>query len=153
MASQSTAELARHQEALNQREAALQAKMDHMLNQWWVSMEQEFEQRRSEFTEACRTDFRSKTNAALLMYKQKCETLERQVRDLETELKGVHEVRRGAERALAEADATIASLRRDVQRLEEENSASALQGVQISGELQEARDAKEEARMLRRQRV
>jgi hypothetical protein len=33
MASQSTAELARHQEALNQREATLQAKMDHMLNQ------------------------------------------------------------------------------------------------------------------------
>jgi hypothetical protein len=32
MASQFTAELARHQEALNQREAFLQAKMDHMLN-------------------------------------------------------------------------------------------------------------------------
>jgi hypothetical protein len=39
MASQSTAELARHQEELNQREAALQAKMDHMLIQRWVSME------------------------------------------------------------------------------------------------------------------
>jgi hypothetical protein len=32
MASQSTAELARHQEALNQCKAALQAKMDHILN-------------------------------------------------------------------------------------------------------------------------
>jgi hypothetical protein len=62
-------------------------------------------------------------------------------------------VRRDAERALAEADATIASLRRDMQRLEEENSASALQGVEISGELQEARDAEEEARVLQRQRV
>jgi hypothetical protein len=57
-------------------------------------------------------------------------------------------VRRGAERALAEADATIASLWRDVQRLEEENSVSALQGVEMSGELQEARYAEEEARVL-----
>jgi hypothetical protein len=93
MASQSTAELARHQEALNQREAALQAKMDHMLNQRRVSMEQEFERRRKETTEACRADFRSKTDAALLMYKQKREALECQVRDMEAELKGAHEVR------------------------------------------------------------
>jgi acetolactate synthase regulatory subunit len=116
-------------------------------------MEQEFERRRNETTEACRADFRSKTDAALLMYKQKRETLERQVRDLETELRGAHEVRRGAERALAEADATIASLRRDVHRLEEENLASVLQGVETSRELQEARDAEEEARVLRRQWV
>jgi hypothetical protein len=40
-----------------------------------------------------------------------------------------------------------------VQRLEEENSVSALQGVEMAGELQELRDAKEEARVLRRQRV
>jgi hypothetical protein len=153
MASQSTTELAQHQEALNQREAALQAKMDHMLNQRRVSMEEEFERRRKETTEACCTEFCSKTDAALLMYKQKREALECQVRDLEAELKGAHEMRQGAERALAEADATIASLYRDVQRLEEENSASALQGVQISGELQEARDAEEEARVLRRQRA
>jgi hypothetical protein len=50
-------------------------------------------------------------------------------------LKGAHEVRQGAECALAEADATIATLQHDVQRLEEENSASALQGVEMSGEL------------------
>jgi hypothetical protein len=127
--------------------------MDHMLNQWRVSMEQEFERRRNETTEACRVDFRSKADATLLMYKQKRETLECQVRNLETELRGAHEVRRGAERALAEADATITSLRHDVHRLEEENSASALQGMEISGELQELRDAEEEARVLRRQRV
>jgi acetolactate synthase regulatory subunit len=127
--------------------------MDHMLNQRRVSMEQEFERRRDEFTEVCRVDFRSKTDTALARYKQGRETLERQVRDLETELRGAHEVRRGAERALAEADATIASLRRDAQRLEEENSASALQVVEISRELQEARDSEEEARVLRRQRV
>jgi hypothetical protein len=36
-------------------------------------------------------------------YKQGREALERQVRDLEADLKGAHEVRRGAERALEEA--------------------------------------------------
>jgi chromosome segregation ATPase len=127
--------------------------MDHMLNQRRVSMEQEFERRRSEFTETCRADFRSKTDAARDRFKQGRETLERQVRDLETELRGAHEVCRGAERALADADATIALLRRDVQRLEEENSATALQVVEVSRELQEARDAEAEARVLRRQRV
>jgi hypothetical protein len=54
---------------------------------------------------------------------------------------------------LAEADTTITSLRRDVQRLEEENSAMVLQVVEISRELQEARDSEAEARMLRRQCV
>jgi hypothetical protein len=87
------------------------------------------------------------------MYKQKRELLERWVRKLEAELKGAHEVRQGAEHALAEANATIASLWRDVQRLEEENSASALQGVEMSGELQELRYTEEEARVLRRQQV
>jgi hypothetical protein len=77
MASQSNDELTQRQEALNQREASLQAKMDHMLNQPRVSMEQEFERRRNKFTEACHADFRSKTNAALVRYKQGRETLER----------------------------------------------------------------------------
>jgi hypothetical protein len=153
MAGQSNDELTWCQEALNQREASLQAKMDHMLNQRRVSMEQEFERRRNKFTEACRADFRSKIDAALVRYKQGCETLERQARDLETELRGVHEVCRGAERALAEADVTIASLWHDVQRLEEENSATALQVVEVSRELQEARDSEAKALVLRRQRV
>jgi hypothetical protein len=87
------------------------------------------------------------------MYKQRRKVLECQVRDLEAELKGAHEVRQGAERALAEVDATITLLWRDVQRLEEKNSASALQGVEMSGELQELRDAEGEANALRRQRV
>jgi hypothetical protein len=39
MVSRNTAELSRHHEALNQREASLQRSMDHMLNQRWVSME------------------------------------------------------------------------------------------------------------------
>jgi hypothetical protein len=116
-------------------------------------MEQEFERRRTETIEVCRADFRSKTDAALVRYKKGCKALERQVRDLEAELKGAHEVRRGAERALAEADATINLLQRDVQRLEEENSATVLQVVEISRELQKARDSEAEARMLRRQCV
>jgi hypothetical protein len=127
--------------------------MDHMLNQRWVSMEQEFKQRHKETTEVCRVEFRSKTDAALLMYKQKCKALECQVRDMEAELKGAHKVHQGVERTLAEANATIATLWRDVQRLEEENSASALQGVEMSGELQELRYAEKEANVLWRQRV
>jgi hypothetical protein len=51
---------------------------------------------------------------------------------------------------LAEADATINSLWHDVQRLEEENSVMVQQVVEISRELQEARDSEAEARMLRR---
>jgi hypothetical protein len=69
MVGQSTTELARHQEVLNQREASLQGRMDHMPNQRQVSMEQEFERRRVEVTEACYADFRSKTDAALVRYK------------------------------------------------------------------------------------
>jgi hypothetical protein len=88
-------------------------------------MEQEFKRRRTETIKACRTDFRSKTDATLVRYKQGRKALERQVRDMEAELKGAHEVRQGAERALAEADGPINSLRRDVQRLEEENSVMA----------------------------
>jgi chromosome segregation ATPase len=132
MVNQSNAELARHHEALNQREASLQGRMDHMLNQRRVSMEQEFERRHTETIEACRADFRSKTDAALVRYKQGREALEHQVRDLEAELKGVHEVRRGTKHALVEADATINLLRHDVQRLEEENSVMVQQIVEIS---------------------
>jgi acetolactate synthase regulatory subunit len=40
-----------------------------------------------------------------------------------------------------------------MQRLEEENSATVLQVMEISQELQEARDSEAEAHMLRRQRV
>jgi hypothetical protein len=54
---------------------------------------------------------------------------------------------------LAEADATIDMLRLDVLRLEKENAAMVLWIVEISRELQEPRDSKAEARMLRRQRV
>jgi hypothetical protein len=54
---------------------------------------------------------------------------------------------------LAEANTTIDTLRHDVSWLEEENAAMVLQIMEISQELQEARDSEAEARMLRRQCV
>jgi uncharacterized protein (DUF3084 family) len=93
MVNQANTDLARRHEELQLREDSLQERMDHMLNQRWVTLEQEFEQRHAEYLEACRADFRSKTDAALVRYKQGRETLECQVHDLEAELKGVHEVR------------------------------------------------------------
>jgi hypothetical protein len=62
----------------------------------------------------------------LARYKQGREALEHQVRDLEANLKGEHEVHRGAERAFVEADATIDTLRHDVWWLEEENMVMVL---------------------------
>jgi hypothetical protein len=82
-------------------------------------MEQEFEWRHADYIETCHADFRSKTDTALARYKQARDTLERQV----AELKGAHEVRRGADRALAKADTRVRTLQGDVRRLEEENSA------------------------------
>jgi chromosome segregation ATPase len=101
MVNQANTDLARRHEELQQREDSLQERMDHMLNQRRVTMEQEFERRCAEYIESCHANFRSKTDAALVRYKQGRETLERQVRDLEAKLKGAHKVRRGAERALA----------------------------------------------------
>jgi hypothetical protein len=48
-----------------------------MLNQQWVSMEQETERKRAESLELHRVDFHAKTDAALERYKQKREALER----------------------------------------------------------------------------
>jgi DNA repair exonuclease SbcCD ATPase subunit len=122
MVSRNTAELSRHHKELQQREDSLQERMDRMLVQWRVA----------EYVETCCTDFRSKTDTALARYKQMRDTLERKVRDLEAERKEMHEVRRGAERALTEADATIRTLQGDVKRLEEEGSAMVQQIVEIS---------------------
>jgi hypothetical protein len=109
--------------------------MDRMLNQRRISLETEFERKCAENLEACRVDFHAKTYTTLVRYKQGRETLERQVRDLETELKGAHELRQGAECALAAADATIDTLRLDVSWLEEENTAMVLQIVELTREL------------------
>jgi Mg2+ and Co2+ transporter CorA len=54
---------------------------------------------------------------------------------------------------LAEADATIDTLWLDVSRIKEENAAMVQQIVEISRELQEARDSEAEAHMLHRQHV
>jgi chromosome segregation ATPase len=153
MVNQANTDLAQRREALQLREDSLQERMDRMLNQRRITLEEEFERKRTENLEVCRANFRAKTDAALVRYKQEHETLERQVQDLEVELKGAHEVCRGAEHELAEADATIDTLRHDVRRLEEENSAMVHQIVELSRELQEARDSKAEARMMRRRRV
>jgi hypothetical protein len=53
--------------------------MDRMLNQRRISLEQEFERKCAENLEACRADFRAKTDTALVRYKQGHETLECQV--------------------------------------------------------------------------
>jgi hypothetical protein len=65
MASQTTTNLAQCQEILQQRESTLQERMDRMLNQWRVNLEQEFKRRHTESLEACCADFHAKTNAAL----------------------------------------------------------------------------------------
>jgi multidrug resistance efflux pump len=81
--------------------------MDRMLNQRRVSLQQEFERKRAENLEACHADFRSKTDTTSERYKQGREALERQVQDLEADLRRAHEVRRGAEHALEETNATM----------------------------------------------
>jgi hypothetical protein len=94
MVNQANTDLAQREETLQQHESTLQERMDRMLNQRQVSLEQEFKWRRTENLEACCADFHAKTDAALERYKQGRETLERQVRDLEAELRRAHEVRR-----------------------------------------------------------
>jgi exonuclease VII large subunit len=92
MINQANIDLAQCRETLQERESSLQERMDHMLNQRRVSLEQEFKRKHAKNLEACRADFCSKTDTALERYKQGRETLERQVRDLEADLKRAHEV-------------------------------------------------------------
>jgi hypothetical protein len=79
MVNQANTDLAQRRELLQLREDSLQERMDRMLNQRRITLEQEFERKRAENLEACHADFRAKTNAALVRYKQGRETLERQV--------------------------------------------------------------------------
>jgi multidrug resistance efflux pump len=81
-----------------------------MLNQRWVSLEQKFERRRAESPTNTALE---RYNTVLEQYKQGWEALERQVRDLEAELRRAHEVRRGAERALEQTDAMMNVLQRE----------------------------------------
>jgi hypothetical protein len=73
MVIQANTNLAQRHKALS----SLQERMDRMLNQRRISLEQEFERRCAENLEACRADFRAKTDTALARYKQGRETLER----------------------------------------------------------------------------
>jgi hypothetical protein len=114
MASQTATAQAQRQEELQQRESTLHERMDHMLNQRRVSLEQETERKHAESLEAHRADFHAKTDAALELFKQKQEALEHQVRDLEVELRRAHESRRGAERTLEQASATMDALHHEL---------------------------------------
>jgi SMC interacting uncharacterized protein involved in chromosome segregation len=124
-----------------------------MLNHRRASLEQEFERKHAEHLKACRADFCAKTDTPLERYKHGRETLKRQVRDLEADLRRAHLVRRGAKRALEETDATMNTLQLDISRLEEENKAMVQQIVGLTKGLQEAKDSEEEGRMLHRQQV
>jgi hypothetical protein len=82
--------------------------------------------------EACRAYFCSETDTALERYKQGHEALERQVWDLEANLRRAHEVRRGAVRALEGTDVTMNALQCDMSRLEEENAVMVQQIVDLT---------------------
>jgi flagellar biosynthesis chaperone FliJ len=66
MVNQANTDLAERREALQLPEDSLQERMNRMLNQQRISLEQEFERKRAEYLEACRADFRAKTDAALV---------------------------------------------------------------------------------------
>jgi hypothetical protein len=83
MVNQANTDLAQCCEALQLRESFLRERMDRMLNQRRISLEQEFERKCTENLKACRADFRAKTDTTLARYKQGRETLEHQVQDLE----------------------------------------------------------------------
>jgi hypothetical protein len=69
MVSQTTVDLTQCQEALQHRESTLQDRMDRILNQLWVSLEQETERKHTQSLEAHRADFCAKTDATLERYK------------------------------------------------------------------------------------
>jgi hypothetical protein len=100
MASQTVTALADRQEELLHQESTLQERMDHMLNQRGVTLEQETKRKRTDILETHHAEFRAKTDAALERFKQKQDALEHQVRDLEAELKRATKSRRCAEQAL-----------------------------------------------------
>jgi septal ring factor EnvC (AmiA/AmiB activator) len=80
-------------------------------------------------------DFRAKTDIALERYKQKQEALERQVRDLEAELRKAHEARRGTEGTLEQASAMMGVLHHELSRIKLENEAMVQQIVGLTKEL------------------
>jgi hypothetical protein len=77
MVNQANTDLAQRREALQLHEASLHERMDRILNQRWISLEQEFEWKCAKNLEACHADFHAKTDATLARYKQGHKTLER----------------------------------------------------------------------------
>jgi uncharacterized coiled-coil DUF342 family protein len=75
------------------------------------------------------------------------------VRELEDELKRAVESCRGTERALEKATAALDDVQADMERTERENKVVVQQIVTLTKELQEAKDAQEEALLLMRQCV
>jgi hypothetical protein len=69
MVNQANNDLAQCCKALQLRESSLQEQMDRMRNQRRISLEQEFKRKCTENLEACRADFRTKTDTALARYK------------------------------------------------------------------------------------
>jgi hypothetical protein len=68
MVNQANTDLAQRREALQLHEDSLQERMDRMLNQRRITLEQEFERKHAENLEACCADFCAKTDATLLRY-------------------------------------------------------------------------------------
>jgi septal ring factor EnvC (AmiA/AmiB activator) len=80
-------------------------------------------------------DFCAKTDAALEQYKQKQAALERQVCDLEAELRKAHEVRRGTKRTLEQASAMMDMLHHELSQIKLENEAMVQQIMGLTKEL------------------
>jgi hypothetical protein len=69
MVGEASGALARRKDYLSQREATLQERMDRMLNQRQISLEQDTEQKWLKNYETIRTEFHAKTDVALERYK------------------------------------------------------------------------------------
>jgi hypothetical protein len=115
--------LSRCEDDLSQKEATLQERMDSMLNQRQISLEQETKGKWLDYYETIHAEFRTKTDVALERYKQHSDALERQVWDLEVGLKEAAESHRGVEQALEEASAERDYALSNLEQVEQENQA------------------------------
>jgi hypothetical protein len=75
------------------------------------------------------------------------------VKDLEAEVNKAMESRRGIERALEEVPTERDDALSNLERVEQENQAMVHQIMPLTRALQDAKDTKEQALMLKRQRV
>jgi hypothetical protein len=124
-----------------------------MLNQRQISLEQDSKQKCLQNYKACHKEFLAKTDVALGRFRQRREALEHEKQDLENELKKVVELRKGVERALEEMAANRDDALSNLECVERENQAMVQQIVPLTRALQDAKDAREEELMLKRQWV